>query len=182
MDRRDHESSRRSLSHPEFFAILRDMPPDEVETLLEEFPTGPPNTPIQSGTQLSTQLLLTFVTYERFAEDQWAQPGDPTVTQNNAGSGTMSGVNGTHGFLDPSSAAENTRKTKQKAEAVRIAKQQEVAVHEKLKRSGLEVPKYEFLELIGKGAYGRVFKRYVPIPLLPTSGVSGLVKFPIFAS
>jgi len=74
---------------------------------------------------------------------------------------TMSESGSNPSFLDPSSAMDSSRKTKQKAEAVKIAKQQETAVHEKLKRSGLEIPKYEFLELIGKGAYGRVFKRYV---------------------
>ncbi|KAI9879962.1 MAG: hypothetical protein M1830_006270 [Pleopsidium flavum] len=70
----------------------------------------------------------------------------------------MSNSTSNPSLLDPSSAMENSRKTKQRAEAVKIAKQQETAVHEKLKRSGQEIPKYEFLELIGKGAYGRVFK------------------------
>lgn len=60
-------------------------------------------------------------------------------------------------FLEPSSAAGDTI-SKQRAETTRIAKEQEKAIHEKLTRNNHEIPKYEFLELIGKGAYGRVFK------------------------
>lgn len=58
-------------------------------------------------------------------------------------------------FLDPASAGNNL---KQKAETARIAKEQEKAIHEKLTRNNDPIPKYDFLELIGKGAYGRVFK------------------------
>jgi hypothetical protein len=65
-------------------------------------------------------------------------------------------------FLDPSSAARETL-SKQKTETMRIAKQQEKAIHEKLLRNNHPIPKYEFLELIGKGAYGRVFKWYAPL-------------------
>ena len=60
-------------------------------------------------------------------------------------------------FLDPASAA-GAVISKQKAETTRIAKEQERAIHEKLSRNGHPIPKYEFLELIGKGSYGRVFK------------------------
>ena len=59
-------------------------------------------------------------------------------------------------FLDPVSAGDNV--SKQKAAAIQIAKEQEKAIHEKLLRNKHSIPKYEFLELIGKGAYGRVFK------------------------
>lgn len=60
-------------------------------------------------------------------------------------------------FLDPVSAVHDTL-SKQKKETIRIAKEQEKAIHEKLARNNHPIPKYEFLELIGKGAYGRVFK------------------------
>lgn len=60
-------------------------------------------------------------------------------------------------FLDPASAVSDTV-SKQKAATRRIAKEQENAIHEKLLRNNHPIPKYEFLELIGKGAYGRVFK------------------------
>lgn len=59
-------------------------------------------------------------------------------------------------FLDPASAGDSV--SKQKKETTRIAKEQEKAIHEKLSRNNHPIPKYEFLELIGKGAYGRVFK------------------------
>ena len=60
-----------------------------------------------------------------------------------------------HSFLDPASAGNNL---KQKAETAQIAHDQEKAIHEKLSRNNHPIPKYNFLELIGKGAYGRVFK------------------------
>lgn len=58
-------------------------------------------------------------------------------------------------FLDPACAGSNF---KQKEEAARIANEQQKAIHEKLSRNNAPIPKYDFLELIGKGAYGRVFK------------------------
>lgn len=39
------------------------------------------------------------------------------------------------------------------------AKKMQTVVEERLNKKGLTVPPYEFLELIGKGAYGRVYKR-----------------------
>ena len=36
------------------------------------------------------------------------------------------------------------------------AKKMQTVVEERLTKKGLDVPPYEFLELIGKGAYGRV--------------------------
>ena len=64
----------------------------------------------------------------------------------------------THGsnLLDATSATVIIHK----AEVIQIAKDQEKVIHEKLRRNGDEIPKYEFLEIIGKGAYGRVFKWY----------------------
>ena len=62
-------------------------------------------------------------------------------------------------LLDPATAyAANGPAYKQKSAAIREAKLQEEAIHERLRRIGHEIPKYTFLELIGKGAYGRVFK------------------------
>ena len=58
-------------------------------------------------------------------------------------------------YLDPAAAA-GIAVNKQKA--IQEAENQERAIHEKLKRNGHSIPKYKFLELIGKGAYGRVFK------------------------
>lgn len=48
--------------------------------------------------------------------------------------------------------------TRQKVETTRIAQEQQAAISEKLRRNGLPVPEFTFLELIGKGSYGRVFK------------------------
>lgn len=45
-----------------------------------------------------------------------------------------------------------------KARAIQQAKEMETLVAERAKRRGEEPPAYDFFELIGKGAYGRVFK------------------------
>ncbi|KAH9873405.1 hypothetical protein IAQ61_004028 [Plenodomus lingam] len=45
-----------------------------------------------------------------------------------------------------------------KARAIQQAKEMEALVAERAKRGGEEPPPYDFFELIGKGAYGRVFK------------------------
>lgn len=57
--------------------------------------------------------------------------------------------------LDPRSAFGS--KTKQIQEAEKM----QVATAERVVRAGAPVPPYEFLELIGKGSFGRVFKRQV---------------------
>ncbi|EEH34694.2 hypothetical protein PAAG_05740 [Paracoccidioides lutzii Pb01] len=59
-------------------------------------------------------------------------------------------------YLDPSSAMVTI--TKQKAEAMRLAKEQGAAVKEMCRRAKSDMPPYVFEELIGKGAYGRVYK------------------------
>ncbi|KAL4785379.1 kinase-like domain-containing protein [Aspergillus varians] len=59
-------------------------------------------------------------------------------------------------FLDPTSAMAAI--TKHKAEAIRLAREQGTAVREMCRRAKTEPPAYEFEELIGKGAYGRVYK------------------------
>ncbi|KAF9248098.1 hypothetical protein DTO006G1_8617 [Penicillium roqueforti] len=59
-------------------------------------------------------------------------------------------------LLDPSSAMAAI--TKHKVEAIKLAREQGVAVREMCRRAKTEVPPYEFEELIGKGAYGRVYK------------------------
>ncbi|KAL1963128.1 hypothetical protein VTN77DRAFT_8671 [Rasamsonia byssochlamydoides] len=64
-------------------------------------------------------------------------------------------------LLDPTSAVATI--TRQKAEAIRLAKEQAAAVKEMCRRAKTDVPPYEFEELIGKGAYGRVYKgRHLP--------------------
>lgn len=59
---------------------------------------------------------------------------------------------------------------------VREAKEMAKAVEDRAKRLNIPVPPYEFLELIGKGSYGRVFKRYALITssTLPTSNLRHL--------
>ncbi|KAL8995111.1 MAG: hypothetical protein Q9169_005094 [Polycauliona sp. 2 TL-2023] len=48
--------------------------------------------------------------------------------------------------------------TRVKERTMRIAQEQQQALAARLKKKNLEMPPFEFLELIGKGAFGRVFK------------------------
>ncbi|KAF7593125.1 hypothetical protein BBP40_012004 [Aspergillus hancockii] len=59
-------------------------------------------------------------------------------------------------LLDPTSAMAAI--TKHKAEAIKLAREQGTAVKEMCRRAKTDSPPYEFEELIGKGAYGRVYK------------------------
>ena len=59
-------------------------------------------------------------------------------------------------YLDAAAALEAI--TQHKSEAIRLAREQSDAVNEMCRRSKTEVPPYSFEELIGKGAYGRVYK------------------------
>ena len=55
-------------------------------------------------------------------------------------------------------AASSMVLTKQKERTMQMAKDQQAAISARLRKSNLEMPPFEFLELIGKGAFGRVFK------------------------
>lgn len=48
-----------------------------------------------------------------------------------------------------------------KGRAMQQARDMEALVAERAKRGGEEPPPYDFYELIGKGAYGRVYKGWV---------------------
>lgn len=51
--------------------------------------------------------------------------------------------------------------TGQKGAAIKAAKDQENVLREKVRRGKVEMPAYGLDELIGKGAYGRVYKGFV---------------------
>jgi len=70
------------------------------------------------------------------------------------GTNTLS-LTSTMDSLHPQSAAAMTA---HRREAIRLAKEQELAVAEKCKRSNQDIPDYTFDELIGKGSFGRVYK------------------------
>ncbi|KAL8922170.1 MAG: hypothetical protein Q9172_003672 [Xanthocarpia lactea] len=60
-------------------------------------------------------------------------------------------------FLAPAAPAAASI-TKVKERTMQIAQEQQQALAARLKKNSLEMPPFEFLELIGKGAFGRVFK------------------------
>lgn len=58
------------------------------------------------------------------------------------------------GFLDPLAAMSAGTRSKQ----VQDAKDMYQVISERCARTGSAIPGYEFLELIGKGSFGRVYK------------------------
>ena len=60
--------------------------------------------------------------------------------------------------MDPSRLSVQPAGAGTKFRAIQQAKEMEKILAERAKRSGDEPPPYDFIELIGKGAYGRVFK------------------------
>lgn len=63
--------------------------------------------------------------------------------------------------LDPRTARSRPYELSGKERAITAAKEMQAIVDREVKKPGVTDPKYEFLELIGKGAFGRVYKRYV---------------------
>ena len=60
--------------------------------------------------------------------------------------------------MDPTRLSVQPAGVGTKGRAIQQAKEMQNIVAERAKRSGDEAPPYDFYELIGKGAYGRVFK------------------------
>lgn len=86
----------------------------------------------------------------------------PLIEKEKSHLSTMAGIP----HLDPSSALLATSSplmaiTRQKSEAMRLAQEQGAAVMEMCRRAQTSAPPYIFEELIGKGAYGRVYKGFV---------------------
>lgn len=48
-----------------------------------------------------------------------------------------------------------------KAKQIKAAEEMKKSIEDKAAKRSLDIPPYDFLELIGKGSFGRVFKRFV---------------------
>lgn len=80
---------------------------------------------------------------------------DPCHTRNNSPTARSTAKDFTTMALEvPSASAARIKQ-------VEDAKTMELVVSERVARIGGTVPPYEFIELIGKGAFGRVYKWYV---------------------
>ncbi|KAK2806355.1 hypothetical protein FQN51_007399 [Onygenales sp. PD_10] len=97
-----------------------------------------------------------LIDHDKCDQDKWAEEATQQLTaaceEQNDPDLTMEYSK----HLDPSSAMMAI--TKQKSEAMRLAREQAAAVQEMCRRAKTEPPAYSFEELIGKGAYGRVYK------------------------
>ena len=87
---------------------------------------------------------------------EFAVTSEPSQPINRARSSSTKPAMEPSTYLDPVAALEAI--TQQKSDAIRLAREQADAVAEMSRRSKTEVPPYSFEELIGKGAYGRVYK------------------------
>ncbi len=61
-------------------------------------------------------------------------------------------------YLDPRAAQGRSQQWTGKQRAIEAARAMQATVNAEVQKSGVD-PQYEFLELIGKGAFGRVYKR-----------------------
>lgn len=53
-----------------------------------------------------------------------------------------------------------------RSKQIQDAKDMQLQVKRNAERSGSAPPPYEFLELVGKGSFGRVYKWYVSVPVV----------------
>ena len=63
-------------------------------------------------------------------------------------------------FLNPASAQYHGYASQARERAANAATEMQALVQDKIRSHGYKDPQIDFLELIGKGAYGRVFKRF----------------------
>jgi len=78
-------------------------------------------------------------------------PESHNLTSSQPNSSTMAAASRSS-YLDPFAAMGSRRKQ------IQDAKDMQQVVLERARRAGMEPPPYEFLELIGKGSFGRVYR------------------------
>jgi hypothetical protein len=62
-------------------------------------------------------------------------------------------------YLDPRMAQSRPYELTGKEKAIAAAHEMQAIVEREVNKAGVTDPQYVFLELIGKGAFGRVYKR-----------------------
>ncbi|MCJ1226057.1 hypothetical protein MMC12_002706 [Toensbergia leucococca] len=130
--------------------------PEQVLRSAQKIPVVQSAAVVESPARTQEQLLRSAQINPRdfgTVREKLSCQNHPDNLANISAGGEMATTHGSN-LLDATSATVIIHK----AEVIQIAKDQEKVIHEKLRRNGDEIPKYEFLEIIGKGAYGRVFK------------------------
>ena len=140
--------------HARQSSTLDRSPVDLAQDLsIEEFQNSPrPSTHAGSDRDLEQHILYPIATLGLARDSK----------SNRNKSRKMNAARGSR-FLDLPKGAED-KMLKQKIAVAQEAQKQQTFIAEKLRRNGHEMPPFTFLELIGKGSYGRVFKWYVYDP------------------
>ncbi|KAF3001492.1 hypothetical protein E8E13_008823 [Curvularia kusanoi] len=145
--RRARAAARARHTHSASDPTSDNSPPDPTRTVVQ----SPPS--ISAAPSFSSIDTVNSPPLARIAET-------PFDCDLNAGRSSRERTNRRLASMDPvrNSLLPPAMVTGTKARAIQQAKEMESLVAERAKRSGDEPPQYDFHELIGKGAYGRVFK------------------------
>ncbi|OJD29463.1 serine threonine protein [Diplodia corticola] len=138
------------------FSTSPSTAPATVTTFSDAYPTPPPSTQIPPSDLRDALLLVDYIPLSP-PEPLFEPPAFKcTLVRSNArrssnGRRRSSGKNMALDLLSP-------RLNGAKARQAEAAREMQKAVELHADRSGVAAPSYDFLELIGKGAFGRVYK------------------------
>jgi protein-serine/threonine kinase len=143
--------------------VLRTGPPAR-HTYSVSDPTSNHSTPERSRTNIHKPRSITsapsFASIDSSIGSPLERIAELFEDDREVGQLDLDTVNQRLGNMDPvrQSLLPPAAVTGTKAKAIEQAQEMQAIVAERAKRSGDEPPQYDFQELIGKGAYGRVFK------------------------
>ncbi|KAI9735644.1 MAG: hypothetical protein M1834_001660 [Cirrosporium novae-zelandiae] len=146
-----NQSPARISKHVTFSDQISSSSPPSTQKRIALFNRSSPRSPLNTPTpDLSPRSPLDKTRPSHSRKDS------PVLEPNLLVEQTLAPAMATASLLRPLS----TVLTEARSKAIKSAKDQQLAIHQRLKKRNEEIPPYEFLELIGKGSFGRVFKAY----------------------